>query len=107
MSKRAERRRQEKAIQKMMRRKYSFDEVNAMVTAARVETAELAIAVHGKTNDNEDKEVRANQFDLLYNRQMRMRFPLTNTLLDTSTVFREREMKEVEADGENEDGAIG
>lgn len=103
MSTRAERRRAEKAAKKWRNKKFSLEEVNEMVSRARMDTLELAVKIHDKVNVEESEETRKNQFHLLLERQVRMRMPTMNKLLDEGSPFIEREEKK--QDDNREDGA--
>lgn len=91
MSKRAERRRAEKAYQKLMNKKFSLAEVQDLMNRARLDTLQLVVGIHEKTNVERARETRKNQFHLLLERQVRMRFPGLDKLLDEHEVFMKRE----------------
>ena len=99
MSKRAERRRAEKAMQKLKNKRFTLAEVQELMNRSRVDMLALAIAIHEKTNVERSRDTRKNQFHLLLERQVRMRVPAMNRYLDENEVFMKREKKEVEDDG--------
>ena len=91
MSKRAERRRAEKAQQKLLNKKFTLTEVQDLMNRSRIDMLKLAIGIHEKTNVERARETRKNQFHLLLERQVRMRVPALNRMLDESDVFMKRE----------------
>lgn len=91
MSKRAERRRAEKAQQKLMNKRFTLTEVQELMNRSRIDMLKLAIGIHEKTNVERARETRKNQFHLLLERQVRMRVPALNRMLDESDVFMKRE----------------
>ena len=102
MSKRAEKRRAEKAMKKLQNKKFTLYEVQELMNRSRIDTLKLAVGIHEKTNVERARETRKNQFHLLLERQVRMRFPAINKALDESDVFMKRE-----GGGDYESGEAG